>query len=134
MHVGSRKQFALSICVIIITMCLENFYHLTFTIISGSVTAKGIKRTNNNRWLIICCDIRASCYSDSQELWAKLQHLPRPLKRIWVKSFEWDINSAQKMWKTQLTFSQGMQYNNINKSPSGPSENKLSLDRWKLWK
>lgn len=67
-------------------------------------------------------------------LQVRLQHLQRPLQLIWEKSFEWDINSAQMIWKTQLTFNQVMKYNNTNKCASGHSENKPSLARWKLLK
>lgn len=65
---------------------------------------------------------------------AQLQHLRRPWQLIWEKSSEWDINSAQMIWKTQLTFNRVMKCNNTNKCASGQGENKPSLARWKWLK
>lgn len=64
----------------------------------------------------------------------QLQHLRRPWQLIWEKSSEWDINSAQMIWKTQLTFNRVMKCNNTNKCASGQGENKPSLARWKWLK
>lgn len=112
--------------------CLDNIKDGTCEIFSGSIPFPAPESTDGS----LCKEIwfNTSDYAQSPALRVELQHLQRPLQLIWEKSFEWDINSAQMIWKTQLTFNRVMKCNNTNKCASGHSENKPSLARWKLLK
>lgn len=78
-------------------MCLDNISDSTCETVGGSVPFAGPNSTDGSLYNEIW--FNTNNYAQDPELRVELQHLQRPLQLIWER----DINSAQMIWKTQLT-------------------------------